>query len=106
MEALLTNHSAERPFTARVARLRHTMGHCKIKGSLCSVQQVWWSLTLGAAAGLGRKFRGAAVLLNAGVLKMWGHRSATTAYRALPVCDWPALGIPRATTRLNSPWAS
>ena len=58
---------------------------------------------LGAAAGLGRWFVGGAVLLNAGVFfQMWRCRSATTAHRALPVCEWPALGMPWATARPNT----
>ena len=50
--------------------------------------------TLGAAAWLGRWFVGVAVLLNAGVLQVWRCNSAATAYRALPVRKWPALGMP------------
>ena len=58
---------------------------------------------LGAAAGLGRLFVvGGAVLLNAGVFQMWKYRSATTAQRALPVCEWPAPGMLWATARLNA----
>ena len=59
---------------------------------------------LGAAAGLGsRWFEGAAVLLNAGVLQqLWRCRSPTTAHTALPVCGWPALGLPWATARSNT----
>ena len=44
MEALLGNHSAQRPASVCVASPGHAMGHCKVKCSLCSVQQVWWSL--------------------------------------------------------------
>ena len=54
---------------------------------------------LGAAPGLGRWFMGSAVLLNAGVFQMWRRRSATTAHRALPVSDWPALGMLWAIAR-------
>jgi len=54
---------------------------------------------LGAAARLGRWFVGGAVLLNAGVFRMWMCRSATTEHRALPVCEWLALSLPIATAR-------
>ena len=42
---------------------------------------------LGSAGGLGRWFVGGVVLLHTGVFYMWRHCSATTAHRALPVCD-------------------
>ena len=52
---------------------------------------------LGAAARLGRCFVGGAVLLNAGVFKLWRRRSSeTTAHRAMPMCEWPALRMPWA----------
>ena len=55
---------------------------------------------LGAVAGLGRWFVGAAVLLkNAGVLQMRRRRSVTRAQRALAVCEWPALGMPWTTAK-------
>ena len=55
-----------------------------------------------AAGGLGRWFMGVIVLLNAGVLHMWTCCLATTAHRALPLCKWPALGMPWATARTNA----
>ena len=60
--------------------------------------------TVGAAAGLGRWFVGVAVLLNTEVLQMWRCHSTTTAHKALPVCEWPALGMPwdAATTNTAS----
>jgi len=33
------------------------------------------------------------------------HYSATTAHRALPLCDWPALNMPWGTERLNEAFA-
>ena len=42
--APLVNHSAQSPASVWVARPGHAMGHCKLKCSLCSVQEVWWSL--------------------------------------------------------------
>ena len=57
---------------------------------------------LGAAAGLGRWFEGVAVFLNAGVFQMYSRRSATTAHRALPVCEWPALGMQWGTARSDA----
>ena len=57
---------------------------------------------LGAAARLGRWFvKGGAVLLTAGVFQMRRCRSATTAHRALAVCEWPALDMPWAAARSN-----
>ena len=49
---------------------------------------------LGAAAGLGRWFVGVAVLLVCGDFQRRRQHSATTAHRALPVCESPALGMP------------
>ena len=75
--------------------------HRPTKGQIQPVQCAAGVLgpALGAAAGLGRWFVGGAVLLNAGVSQMWRRHSATTAHRALPVCEWPALGVHRATAR-------
>ena len=148
------------------------MVHCKIKCSLCSVQQVCWSLhwwlqqgwagdlwglrfcrcveisrgggstrqpqrtepcqclggqrwachgalqgqmqhlqyaagvlrpALWAAAGLGRRwFVGGGVLPVCGDFQRRTQHSATTAHRALPVCDWPALSMPWGTARSNA----
>ena len=57
-----------------------------------------------AAAGLPRRVVGGAVLLNAGVFQMqvWRRRSATAAYTVLSVCEWPALGMSRATARSDA----
>ena len=57
---------------------------------------------LGAAAGLGRWFVGVAVLLNNGVIQMWRYCSATTAHTALPVCEWPVLGMLLGTASSNA----
>jgi len=46
-EAALGNHGAQSPASMWVASPGHTIGHCKVKCSLCSVQQVWWSLHWG-----------------------------------------------------------
>ncbi len=43
-EAALGYLSAQSPATVWVASPGHAMGHCKVKCSLCSVQQVCWSL--------------------------------------------------------------
>ncbi len=51
--------------------------------------------TLGAAAGLGRWFLGVTVLPVCGDFQRRRRQhSKTTAYRALPVCEWLALGMP------------
>ena len=42
--AAIGNHSAQSPASVSVANSGHAMGHYKGKYSLCSVQQVWWSL--------------------------------------------------------------
>ena len=55
----------------------------------------------GAALGLVRWFVGVAVLPVYGDFQSRQH-SATTTYRALPVCEWPALSVQWSTTRSNS----
>ena len=40
-EAALGNHCAQSPASVGVASPGHALGHCKVKCSLCSVQQVW-----------------------------------------------------------------
>ena len=58
---------------------------------------------LGAAAGvLCRWLVGVAVLPVEGEFERRSHYSATTAHRALPVCRWPALGMPWGTARSNA----
>ncbi len=57
---------------------------------------------LGAYAGLDRWFVGGAVLLNAGVFQMWRRWLPTTAHRALPVHEWPALGMPWGAVRSSA----
>ena len=57
---------------------------------------------LGAAAGLGRWFMGDAVFRFCGDFQRRRQRSATTAHRALPVCEVPALGMPWGTARSNA----
>ena len=58
---------------------------------------------VGAAAELGGWFVGLAVLPVCGAVQRRRQRWATTtAHRALPVCEWPAMGIPLGTTRSNA----
>ena len=57
---------------------------------------------LGAAARLGVWFVGPAVLLVCEEFQRRWQQSATTAHRALPVCEWPSLGITLATVRSNA----
>ena len=58
---------------------------------------------LGAAAGvLGRCFVGVAVLLVCGAVQRRQQHSATTARRALPVCEFTALVMPQGTASLNT----
>ena len=57
---------------------------------------------LGAAAGLGRWFVGVAVLPFCGNLQRRRQYSATTAHRALPVCEWPALSTTIGKARSNA----
>ena len=58
---------------------------------------------LGAAAGLGKWFVGCAVLLPVfGNFQRRGQHSATTTHRALPVCEWPGLGMPWGTAKSNA----
>ena len=57
---------------------------------------------MGAEAGLGWCFVGVAILPVCGDFQRRRQHSATTAHRALPVCEWPALGIPWGTAKKNS----
>ena len=58
---------------------------------------------LEVAAWLGRWFVGGAVLpLAYGDFQRSRQQSATTAHRALPVCEWSALGITWGTARSNA----
>ena len=57
---------------------------------------------LGAAAGLGRWIVGVAVFPVSGGFQRRRWFFATTAHRALPVCEWPALGIPWGTVMSNA----
>ena len=57
---------------------------------------------LGAAVGLGGWFVGVAVVPVCGDFRRRRQYSATTAHRALPVCQWPALGMKRGTARSNA----
>ena len=90
---LLVFSSSQSPASARVASAGHAMGHCKVKCGLYSVQQVWWSLHWELRPRWAEVVYGFAVLLNARVFQMHKCHSAATVHRALPVCDWPALGM-------------
>ena len=47
MEPVLGNHCAQSPASVWVASPGHALGHCKVKCTLCSGQQVWGSLHWG-----------------------------------------------------------
>ena len=47
MEAVLGNQCAHSPTSVWVASPGYALGHCKVKCTLCSGQQVWWSLHWG-----------------------------------------------------------
>ena len=47
MQAVLGNHCAQSPASVWVASPGHALAHCKIKWTLCSGQQVWWTLHWG-----------------------------------------------------------
>ena len=57
---------------------------------------------LGAAAWPGGWFSGVAFWPVCGDFQRRRQHSATTAHRALPVCEWPVLGMPRDTARSNA----
>ena len=57
---------------------------------------------LGAAAGPGRWFVRVAFCPVLGEFQTRRQHSATTAHRDLPVCEWPALGMPWGTARSNA----
>ena len=59
---------------------------------------------LGAATGLGGWFVGGAVLpICGGFQRRRQQHSATAAHSALPVCEWPALGMPWGTASSMQP---
>ena len=72
-----------------IARSNASSAVCRRCARACPQLQHW----------MGRWFVGGAVLLNAGVFQMLRRRSATTAHRALPLSEWPVLGMPWATAR-------
>ena len=43
-KAALGIYSAQSPSSVSVASPGYAIGYCRVKCSLCSVQQVWWSL--------------------------------------------------------------
>ena len=79
------------------------MGHCKVKCNLCSMQQVCWGLCRrGLRQGWAGGLVGGAVLLVCYDFHRRRQHSATAVHRTLPVCEWPALGMPWATVRPNA----
>ena len=57
---------------------------------------------LGVVAELGRWFVGAAILPLSGIFQLRRRNWATTVHRALPMCGWPALGMPWGTAKWNA----
>ena len=57
---------------------------------------------MGAVAGLGRWFVGVAVLPVCGEFQRRRQHSSITVHRALPVREWPALGMPWGTATSNA----
>ena len=80
------------------------MCHCKVERTLCSVQQVvWWSLHWVLRPGWEGGMSWLQFWQYQGVFQLWRRCSAaTTAHRALPVYEWPALGMPWAIARSNA----
>ena len=101
-EAPLGTHSAQRPSSVWMASFGHVMGQCKVKCSLCSVQQVWRNLQWVQRHRDGQVVCGCAVLLLCVGFKLRKRRSAATAQRVLPLCDWPGLGTSWGTARSNT----
>ena len=66
---------------------------------------VCWSLYWVLRPGWEGALRGLRFLLYAGVLQLWRRCSPTRIYRALPACEWPALGILWAPARSNAAFA-
>ena len=104
MQAVLGNHCAQSPVSVWVASPGHALGHCKVKCTLISGQQVWWSLHWGLRQGWAGGWRlvGVAVLPRGGDFQRMRRSSATTAHRALPVFKGPALGMPWGTVGSNA----
>ena len=79
------------------------MGHCKVKQQPLECAAGVVEAALEAAAGLGRWcFVGVAVLPVCGDFQRRRKHKATIEHRALPVCQWSALGIAWRTARSNS----
>jgi len=57
VEELLGKPSAQSPVSLLVASPGHAMGHCRVKYSICSLQQVWWSLHWVLRPGLAGGFK-------------------------------------------------
>ncbi len=70
---------------------------------LCAAGEV--EPALGAALRLARWLVGVAIMPVSGDFQRRSQHSATTAHRALPVCEWPALGKPWGTARSNAAFA-
>ena len=98
-EAPLRNQSAQSPANECVTSPRYATGYSKVKCSLCSVQQVWWSLYWVLRQGWVGGLWGLRFLLLSGVFQLRRRRSAATVHRTLPVCEWLALGVLRVTGR-------
>ena len=79
--------------------------HGALQGQM---QTLWWCAVgvvepaVGAAAGPGILFVGVVVLPVCGDFQTRRQLLATTAHRALPVCEWSALGLPWVTARSNA----
>ena len=43
MGPVLGNHCGQSPTSVWMSSPGHALGHCKVKCTLCSGQQVWWS---------------------------------------------------------------
>ena len=82
---------------------QHWSYHGALQGQMQPLQSAALMVgpTLGAAAGLSRRwFVGIAKVVPVeGDFQRSRQHSATTAHRALPVCEWPALHMPQSTAR-------
>ena len=86
-EAALRNHSAQSPASVQVAIPGHAMGHCKVKHSLCSVQQMCLGLQGGLRQGWAGGLKGVRFCRLCRDFQRRRQHSATTAHRALPLCE-------------------
>ena len=98
-EAALSNHSAQSPASAWVASPGH-WGTARSNAASAVCSRAGGACTWGCGRA-GHVVLGVAIWPVCGDFQRRRQHPATTARRALPVCEWPVLGIPEGTARPN-----